>query len=109
MLSPNDLRKACEIPDDGSLGSLARQQLPLIADRIDALEAALVASRALVKRLQTDLSDCYEYAVEVESRYAPYLISRPSRANLPEGAKELGDRVRESLALPESDMVERLK
>ena len=36
MLSPNDLRKACEIPDDGSLGSLARQQLPLIADRIDA-------------------------------------------------------------------------
>ena len=48
MLSTNDLRKACEIPNDASLGQLARQQLPLLADHIETLYRAIAASRALV-------------------------------------------------------------
>ena len=49
MLSTNDLRKACEIPNDGSLGRLARQELPLLADLIEELERTVAALRALAE------------------------------------------------------------
>ena len=99
MLSPNDLRKACEIPDDGSLGSLARQQLPLIADRIDALEADLAASQALVaakeKRLQRRSEDWHDEMKHkgdwIECSILTCSVDR------------------EALALAESDMLERLE
>ena len=99
MLSPNDLRKACEIPDDGSLGSLARQQLPLIADRIDALEADLAASQALVaakeKRLQRRSEDWHDEMKHkgdwIECSILTCSVDR------------------EALAFKEADMLERLK
>ena len=52
MLSPNDLRKACEIPNDASLGGLARPQLPLLADHIEDLERTVAILRALVAEIQ---------------------------------------------------------
>ncbi len=51
----------------------------------------------LLREALTALEETYEYAKAVESRFAPYLASRPSRAKLPEGAEDLGKRVRNTI------------
>ena len=45
MNRSNDLRKMCELPDNEALGVLARQELPNIANDLDADTALLEACR----------------------------------------------------------------
>jgi hypothetical protein len=51
----------------------------------------------LMREALKALKETYDYAKAVETSFAPYLASRPSRAKLPEGAKELGERVRAAI------------
>ena len=76
MLSTNDLRKACEIPNDASLGQLARQQLPLLADHIETLYRAIAASRALVAEKDKALDCLYPEA------FLPFMRSLSLRGQL---------------------------
>ena len=51
MNRSNDLRKMCELPDNEALGVLARQELPNIANDLDA-------DTALLEACLTELKSC---------------------------------------------------
>ena len=50
MSRSNDLRKMCELPDNGALGALARLELPNIANDLDAYIALLERCRDALRQ-----------------------------------------------------------
>jgi hypothetical protein len=64
-----------------------------------ALRAALAERDARIAALEGVLSELFEYVRQLEELYAVWVVTRPYMAAYPEGAEEIGNRVRAALTL----------
>ena len=55
------------------------------------------------KVLIETLRELYAYTIKLEGKYSTWVSSRPSMASYPEGAKEIGERVRRVLGIDKED------
>ena len=81
----------------------------LFREWLETTLRTVAASRALVEEKQDMLQALFDYTKELESRFSTWAVSRPSIAQFPEGAEELGNRIRAALALTEDEMRKRLE